>query len=599
MMSSEATPADENPGTASPDSALSGSTDPANPSTQKRPTTIPSETSGRVAAAAGIMVVAILGSRILALVRDMVVSYFFGAGFATDAYKAAFSLPDLLYYLIAGGALSSAFIPVFTEYLTNDDEENAWKVFSVFGTAIVAVLSAVILLGEIFTETLLVPLCPGFTPEKLALTASLTRIILPAQVFFFLGGLMMSTLYARNHFLMPALGPLVYNTAIIIGGAVGGALYGGRSGIYGLAWGVLAGAFIGNVLMQAWMMRRVGVRYRPSLEIRHPGVIRVAKLMLPVLLGLSLPQLCVILTRPFASDLGDGPITWLDNAIKLMQMPLGIFAQALSVAIFPTLSALAAKRDWDGLRNQFSLGIRSILFLTIPSAVLIIVLATPITALLFQRGEWTWSDSWATGQIVVFYSLAIFAVSGQQIVNRGFYSCQDTLTPMLVGTVATVGFLLLNVLLVGLPSFGEPATTAVVPYEIKVLQSNKLALSYTLSMILYLGALLVLWRKRLGGINGREISSSVGRVSLAALGMGAAAWACRLALDNTLRAYGEWGINTPLLLIEILVCTAVGGGVYLAAVKLLRVPEAEFVMSTVGRRLARFGRRSRSQTPSS
>src|SRR5687768_16915957 len=164
----------------------------------------------RVAGAAGIMVAAILLSRVLGLVRDMVVSYYFGAsaGIVADAYKTAFSLPDLFYYLIAGGALSSAFIPVFTEYLTNNDEENAWKVFSVFGTVIALGLTVVIVLGEIFTPFLLKLLAPGFEPDKLALTVSLTRIIFPAQICFFVGGLMMATLYVRNHFLMPALGPV-------------------------------------------------------------------------------------------------------------------------------------------------------------------------------------------------------------------------------------------------------------------------------------------------------------------------------------------------------------------------------------------------------
>jgi putative peptidoglycan lipid II flippase len=550
-------------------------------------------TTGRVAAAAGIMVAAVLASRVLALVRDMVVSYYFGAGMTTDAYKAAFSLPDLLYYLIAGGALSSAFIPVFTEYLTRGDEDGAWHIFSVFGTVLVVVLSLVVGLGEIFTEWLILPLCPGFTPQKLALAVSLTRIILPAQIFFFVGGLMMSTLYARNHFLMPALGPVVYNIAIIIGGMIGGALFGSYWGIYGLAWGVLVGAFLGNVVMQVWTMRRVGVRYRPSLDVRHPGVVKVAKLMLPVLLGLSLPQLCVILTRPFASMLGDAPITWLDNAIKITQMPLGIFAQALSVAIFPTLSVLAAKGDMPGLRKHFSLGLRSILFLTIPSAVLIIVLATPITALLFQRGLWTWPDSQATAAAVIFYSATIFAVSGQQMVNRGFYAMQNTLTPMLAGTVATVGFLVLNCILVGIPSFKDASVSPNVPYAIQVLKSNHLALSYSISMALYLAALLVLFRKAAGGIHSGEILSSVGRVALAALAMSAAVWGCKVLLDGALQLTDQRQMSTLKFFIQILVCTGVGGVVYLVTVKLLRVPEAEFVLGTVGKRFQRLLGRKR------
>src|SRR5262245_11763828 len=215
-------------------------------------------TSG-LASAAGVMVGAILLSRVLGLVRDMVVAYYFGASWVTDAYKAAFRLPDLFYYLIAGGALSSAFIPVFTEYLTKGEEREAWRVFSIFGTLIFSALSVVVVVGEL----LAVPLihwfvAPGFRGDQLALTASLTRIIFPAQLCFFLGGLMMGTLYARKHFLMPALGPVVYNIAIIVGGAVGGALYGPVYGIYGLAVGVLVGAVTGNIVMQIWAMRRVG-----------------------------------------------------------------------------------------------------------------------------------------------------------------------------------------------------------------------------------------------------------------------------------------------------------------------------------------------------
>jgi putative peptidoglycan lipid II flippase len=553
----------------------------------------PAPAGGRVAAAAGIMVAAILASRILALVRDMIVSYYFGAGMVTDAYNAAFRLPDLMYFLIAGGALSSAFIPVFTEYLTKGDEDNAWKVFSVFGTVMAAALIVLIIAGEIFTPWLVKPLAPGFDPKKLDLTVSLTRIVFPAQLFFFLGGLMMSTLYARNHFLMPALGPLVYNIAIIIGGMIGGALFGPVLGIYGLAWGVVVGSFLGNVVMQLVTMRRIGVRYVPGIDVRHPGVVKVARLMLPVILGLSLPFLCMILTTPFASGLGDGPVTWLGNANKVMQLPLGIFAQGLSVAIFPTLSALAAQRDFDGLRKQFSLGLRSILFLTIPSAVLIAVLAEPITAVLFQRGMWTYADTQATAAAVICYALAIFAVSGQQIVNRGFYSMQNTLTPMLAGSVASVGFLLLNCVLVGLPGT-QPVG---LPFGAQVSLTNKLALSYSIAMILYLAGLLVLFRRSIGGLNGREILSSVGRVTLASVAMGLVALLCKLGFDQVLHFNDPHRMSTMRVLIEVLVCSGAGGVVYLAGVKLLRVPEAEFVMGTVTRRFGKLLGRRRGSAP--
>jgi putative peptidoglycan lipid II flippase len=529
----------------------------------------------RVARAAGIMLAAILASRVLGLLRDVVVSKYFGANEITDAYKAAFTLPDLFYYIIAGGALSSAFIPVFTEYVTKGEEEEAWKVFSIFGTAICLGLAVLIVVGELFTKPLLLLVVPGFrdNPAQLDLTVSLTRIVFPAQICFFLGGLMMSTLYVRNEFLVPALGPVVYNIFIIAGGILGAATMGAEEGIYGLCWGVLAGAFIGNVLMQAVMMRRVGVHYRPSLNVRHPGVVRVAKLMLPVLLGLSLTQLHAILSKPFGSYLPDGSITWLDNANKVMQMPMAIFAQALGVAIFPTLSAMAARGDLEGMRRSFSLGLRAIFFLTIPASALIVVLAEPIIRLLFQWGLFDADDTRATAQATAFYALGIFAYSGAAIVGRGFYALQNTLTPMLVGTAVTVVYVALNFLLMG------------------PLHHNGLALSMSIAGILNLLALLVLYRRRAGDIHGGEILSSFLKVTLAAGIMGLVAWGAREAVDLLLHAHrvvrGVPQLTAPGALAQILASSLLGSLAYLALVRALRVPEAAFVTDMVLKKLRR------------
>ncbi|MBI3910773.1 MAG: murein biosynthesis integral membrane protein MurJ [Armatimonadetes bacterium] len=518
------------------------------------------------------MISAIFLSRILGLVREMVASYYFGAekNLVADCYRAAFSLPDLLYFLIAGGALSSAFIPVFTEYLTNGEEEDAWKVYSVFGTTMVLGLGLVILLGEIFAEPLIRGVvAPGFPREKVLLTASLTRIVLPAQLCFFIGGLMMSTLYARHHFLMPALGPVVYNAAIIVGGVIGGAFFGPVWGIYGMTWGVLTGALIGNVLMQLAAMRRLGVRYRFSLDLRHPGVQRVSKLMLPVLLGLSLPYLHLIIARSYASYLRQGSITWLTNANMVMQIPLGIFAQALAVAIFPTLSTLAAKRDMAGLREQFSLGLRFILFLTIPASVLVILLAHPLIHLLFERGRWTSADTIATAQATVWYALAVFALSGQQIVNRGFYALQDTLTPMLVGTVATFLYMGLNLVVM------------------KPLAHVGLAMSFSAVNTLTLGVLLVLFHRRAGGLRGREVLASLQRIAAASAVLGAVAWAAREGMSRALGIHGAAGLTTATAAALLLVAGGLGLVAYAATARLLRAPEAELVWETVRRRLQR------------
>ncbi|MBI3920396.1 MAG: murein biosynthesis integral membrane protein MurJ, partial [Armatimonadetes bacterium] len=295
-----------------------------------------------VARAAGITVAAISLSRALGLVRDMVISHQFGQNRNTDIYVAAFKLPDLLFFLIAGGALSSSFIPVFTSYLSTGKEKEAWKVFSVIATIMTVVVASFIVVGEVFAREI-VPwaVAPGFSPGELDKVAHLTRIILPSQLFFFLGGLMMGTLYARQKFLIPGLGPCVYNVGIICGGL----LLGPRLGIEGLAWGALGGAFVGNFLMQLLAIRKAGVVFRLSFDHRHPGVRRVWILMLPVILGLALPQVDVLINAWFASFLFKGAVSALDRANRVMQIPLGIFAQGMAIAFFPTLSAQIARQE--------------------------------------------------------------------------------------------------------------------------------------------------------------------------------------------------------------------------------------------------------------
>ncbi len=338
-----------------------------------------SSEGGRVARYAGIMMAAILASRILGQLRDTLIAAWFGQNAQTDVYRAAFSIPDLLFFLIAGGALSSSFIPVFTEYITNGEDDKAWKVFSVVATFMTVVVTAFIIFGEIFARQLVPLIAPGFTPDQLDQTAMLTRIVLPSQLCFFLGGLMMATLYVRGHYLVPALGPVVYNLFIILGGW----LLRDVVGIAGLAWGALSGAFVGNMLLQFIYVRKIGIQFKPSLDIRHPGVRRVGRLVLPVILGLSLPQVCLLINRVFASLLEyQGAMSALDNANKQMQAPLGIFAQSIGVAIFPTLSAQVARGDMSAFRDTLLRGVKALWFLTIPLSLIMMVLAPEIVSIL-------------------------------------------------------------------------------------------------------------------------------------------------------------------------------------------------------------------------
>lgn len=526
-----------------------------------------------VARAAGVTVAAIFLSRVLGLVRDMVISHQFGQNRNTDIYVASFKLPDLLFFLIAGGALSSSFIPVFTSYLSTGKEKDAWKVFSVIGTIMTVVVSVCILLGEIFARQI-VPwaVAPGFNPRELDQVAHLTRIILPSQLFFFLGGLMMGTLYARQRFLVPGLGPCVYNVGIICGGL----FLGHALGIEGLAWGALIGAFIGNFLMQLVAVRKAGVEFRLSFDHRHPGVRQVWRLMLPVILGLALPQVDVLINAWFASFLFGGAVSALDRANRMMQIPLGIFAQGMAIAFFPTLSTLAAKKEMEEFRRTINLGIRSILFLTIPSSVLLMVLAVPIFQLLLQSGAFNKQNTEQAAAALVFYALGIFAWSGQAIIARGFYARHDTKTVVITGTLMTVLFIPMNYFLM------------------KAMGYRGLALATTIAATLHMLTLLEILRRQLKGIHGGLLLNSVGKVAVSSLVMGFTVWQLRVFATHYLS-----GLTLPSRLEAAIVLTVAGGvGMVLYAVLtyLLRVEEFTFA---VGMLRQRFRRKSngRSEDP--
>lgn len=526
-----------------------------------------------VTKAAGIMMAAILVSRLLGLVREMVIASKFGVGTEVDAYGVAFQLPDLLYFLLSSGALSAAFIPVFTEYLTKGEEKEAWKVFGIVGTFIFLVLSFFIILSEILAPVLVPLFAPGEfiakSPEALGLAVRLTRIVLPAQFFFLIGGLVMATLYSRKHFLTPALGPIIYNIGIISGGL----FLADRLGIEGLTWGVLGGAFIGNFVLQVMVARRFGAVYTPSLNLRHPGVVKVGKLALPVMLGLSLPYVDVIVNRAFASMISEGAIAALNYSNRLMQMPLGVFAQASAVALFPTMAAQAAQKQMGDLRAAVNYGLRGVLFLTIPSSVLMIVLATPMVRMLFQHGEFVAADAPYVAYALIFYSVGLAGWAGQLVVSRGFYALQESIVPVISGTVVTAIFIPLNWLLM------------------KPLGHGGLALATSIAVTLHLLILLEILRRRLGGLNGALLMNSLAKVTAASLACGGAAWVvfrlCGQFVDTLSRSGAGIGV---------VVAGAVGALVYAGLVALLKVDEAAEVWGQITRRFRRKAADSRPQT---
>ena len=501
------------------------------------------------------MTAAILLSRVLGLVRESVIAGVFGQNRPTDIYNAAFALPDVLFFLIAGGALSSAFIPIFTELFKAGKEREAWKTFSVIATVMGIVVTAFILVTEVFARQLVPHLsAPGFTSSiQLDKVASLTRIVLPSQFFFFIGGLMMGTLYSRGQFVSPGLGPSIYNIGIMLGAVI----LGERFGIAGLCWGALCGAFAGNFLMQLIVIARIGAHFRPSLDIHDPGAIRVWKLMAPVIFGLSLPQVDQWINVRLASFLSDGLITAFVRGNQLMQVPVGVFGQSTALAFFPTLSAQAAQGEKEEFKRTFNYGLRLILFAAIPSSVFLGVLAKPIVTLLFQHGKFTQANTNVVALALVFYCIGISGWCMQALVARAFYALQDTFTPVWTGTLMTLLFV--------------PAKWAVVKYGGDPLYWA-MALSTSLSATTHVALLLFIARKRLHGIHGKRLLNSASKVLAASAALGVIAYAINHAVSG-ISAVTTAGIKCQALA-AVVVSALLGGFVFLAVIRALKVEEA-------------------------
>lgn len=438
-----------------------------------------------IARAATLVMVFFSASRVLGLVRDVVVAGQFGTNPDYDAYLAAFKIPDLLFNVISGGALGSAFIPTFTGYLARDDHAGAWRLASAIINWLLVILIALSALVSLLAPQLVSVVAPGFTdPAQRVLTATLIRWLMVSTVIFGVSGLLMGILNAHQHFLLPALAPVIYNAAIIAGAWWLGPIWGVR----GLAVGVVAGA-LGHLLVQIPGLFKYGMCYRWVLAPADPGVRQVARLIGPRMFGLAAIQLSFIWDTILASFLTSGSLAGLDYGRRLMLLPQGIIAQAVAAAAFPTFSALAAQSDWDELQRAFTATIRSILYVTVPATIGLMLLAQPIIAMLYQRNAFNAESTWLTAWALWFYTLGLIGHSVVEILTRAFYALQNTKTPVLVG-VASMGVnMLLSVALLNLFAAGSLA-----PHGGIALSSS---IAVTLEMVWLIWAL----RRQPGGLS--------------------------------------------------------------------------------------------------
>ena len=519
--------------------------------------------------AAGLVAALALLSRVLGLAREIVVRQYLGVTtLEATAFDIASRFPEAIFLIVAGGAIGSAFIPTFSAYLGRDDEAGSWRLFS-------AVINLVTVATTVISVLVMVFAAPFVTffyadniaqqPALLPLTVALMRVMLLSPIIFGVSGIIMAALNARQHFLLPALAPSVYNVGIIAGGVAGAVMGGGAplATAWGLTWGTVAGA-LGHLLVQLPGLRGQQARYSPVLTLRDPGVRQVLRLMAPRVLGLSFSEVNKFVILFLTGTMVLGTLPALNAAFRILIMPQGILGQALGIAAFPTLAALAARAAHREMRSILADSLRLVLFLGLPATVLLALLAEPYVAVLYERGLFDAQATTLVAAALRFYAIGLVALTALEVVARGFYALSDTLTPVLAGGLQIAVMWVLSLWF----------RDAVFP-ALGWLPLGGLALGFSLSNVLEVGVLLWLLRRRLGGLEGRALLLGAARMGVAAALMGAAIVGALAVLP----AGAVWA--------RALVGSAVGGLAYLAGCWLLRVEELRQMVGMVMRRVKR------------
>jgi putative peptidoglycan lipid II flippase len=473
--------------------------------------------------------------------RNIVIAHRFGIGAELDAYYAAFKLPDLLFTIVAGGALATAFIPVFAEFLAAEDRQGAWRMASAVTNLVVLAVAALAALAALTAPWLVhVVIAPGFDPAQQAETVSLMRIVLFSTLLFGISAVQGSVLNGFKHFLLPALAPVLYPLGI-----AGGALWlAPRYGVRGLAMGAVIGAAL-HLACKVPGLLHYGFHWWPVLDWRSSAVRRVLVLMGPRIIDLGVFQLTVLITTNLASRLGHGSVSALEWGWGAMQLPETVIGTAFGMVALPTLAELAARNDIDGLRSVLGESLRTVLALTVPAACGLVLLGRPFLQVLYQRGAFDASATDAVFVALRFYAVGLMGQACLELAARAFFAQKDTVTPLIVATGSGAVNILLAFVLMGPLGHGG------------------LALANSLAVTAEVLVLLAILRRRWGGVEGRETLAMLGRVIVASAAMSA-------AVGGVSWLAGQRGTGALGLLVS---GAAVGGLVYVAAALLLRVRE--------------------------
>ena len=517
-----------------------------------------------VVRSAGVVSAAIFLSRITGLIREIAMARLFGAGQVYDAFLLGFRIPNLTRDLFAEGALSSAFVPIFTRYLSTKGKAEASELSNLVSTALIVVVGLSCVLGMIFSPQLVNVLAPGFAdvPGKFPLAVKLTRIMFPFLLLVALAAQAMGVLNACNQFGVPALSSTFFNIGSLGFGLVLGFLIGPRTGISaieGMAYGVVIGG-AWQLFWQVPSLIRAGFVFRPRVNLSHPGLRNILQLMGPAIVGNASVQVNVMVNTNFASSITDaaghvinGPVSWLGYAFRFMQLPLGLFGVAIASATLPSISRSAAVGDMNEFRGTLAGSLGMIFFLTIPSSIGLAVLGDSMIAAVYQGGRFRAYDTHQTALALACYAVGLAGYGAIKVLAPAFYALNDARTPMFVSLAS----ILINV---------AAASTMV---KIAGLGHAGLALSTSLVALFSSIVLFEVIRRRIGGIQGRRLTVSFLKISAASILMGAA---CALSS----RSIAYWlGVSRFARVIDLVISVPFGLLVFYGTAKLFQLPEIE------------------------
>ncbi len=507
---------------------------------------------------------AVFLSRILGLVREQVFAKLFGAGIFNEAFQVAFRIPNLLRDLFAEGALSSAFVPTFTEYLRKKGRAEAWLLANLVIGALLVLLGALTLILLLFSDQFVYLLAAGYAkvPGKLEVTSSLIKILSPFLMLIALASVVMGMLNTLNHFFIPALAPALFNVALIGSGffLVPWFEQQGIVPIYAMAVGAVVGGLL-QLAVQLPILHRYGYRPRLTFDVHHEGLKRIGRLIAPALLGISAVQINVVVNTQLASFLqANGPVSWLGFAFRVLYLPIGLFGVAVGVVNLRDVSRLAAEERWEDVKATVAHSVKLISLLSIPSTVGLIVLAHPIVELIFERGRFSSDDTTHTAYALVCYSLGLFSYSCVKIYVPTFYALGDTRTPVRSSILAVATNISVNLALI-----------AVLPSGYRYLG---LATGTSLSMGLNNALLAYSFGARLGSLQTYKVASTIGKNLVAAGVMGVVVYALNYWFHSTWES-----METLLLAVSVSSAIAVGVLVYFVCCWLLGVGEIRYIFS--------------------